>query len=60
MRTIAGVAAKVFLVQLLDEYDFAFVDGKVPKPSTFHEFVYFNPDNQMLFRRRKDSIGIKF
>ncbi|KAI8949235.1 cytochrome P450 [Xylaria longipes] len=59
-RLIADVAAKIFLVQLLDEYDFAFVDGKPPKPSMFHEFVFFNPENKMLFRRREDSIGIEF
>ncbi|KAI1747157.1 hypothetical protein F4782DRAFT_535682 [Xylaria castorea] len=58
-RLIADVAAKVFLVQFLDEYDFAFVDDKRPEPSTFHEFVFFNPENKMLFRRRKDSVGIK-
>jgi cytochrome P450 len=59
-RAIADVAAKVFLVRLLDEYDFGFVDGKRLEPSTFHEFVYFNPDNEMLFRRRKASAGVKF
>ncbi|KAI1355962.1 cytochrome P450 [Xylaria sp. FL0043] len=59
-RAIADVAAKVFLVQLLDRYDVAFVEGKPPEPSVFHEFIFFNPNNQMLFRRREDSIGIKF
>ncbi|RYC60778.1 hypothetical protein CHU98_g5412 [Xylaria longipes] len=59
-RLIADVAAKIFLVRLLDEYDFAFVDGKRLKPSMFHEFVFFNPENKMLFRRREDSIGIEF
>ncbi|RWA10584.1 hypothetical protein EKO27_g4514 [Xylaria grammica] len=59
-RAIADAAAKVFLVQILDEYDFALVDGNPPEPSILHEFIFFNPNNRMLCRRREDSIGIKF
>ncbi|KAJ3580520.1 hypothetical protein NPX13_g28 [Xylaria arbuscula] len=53
-RLIAGVAVKVFLIQMLDEYDFALVDGKPFEPGVFHEFVYFNPENKILMRRRGD------
>ncbi|KAI0805715.1 cytochrome P450 [Xylaria sp. FL0064] len=59
-RAIANVAAKVFFVQLLDGYDVAFLEGKPPEPSVLHEFIFFNPNNQMLFWHRQDSIGIKF
>ncbi|KAI1809973.1 cytochrome P450 [Poronia punctata] len=59
-RVIADVAAKIFLVQLLDRYEFAFLDGKKGlEPGMLHEFVFFNPDNKMLIRPRKDAVGIR-
>lgn len=59
-RVIADVAAKIFLIKLLDEYDFALIDGKPFQPGALHEFIFFNPNNKMLMRRRKDSVGIRF
>ncbi|KAI1367937.1 hypothetical protein F5Y08DRAFT_336212 [Xylaria arbuscula] len=59
-RLIADVAAKVFLIQMLDEYDLALVDGKPLEPSVLHEFIYFNPESKILMRRRGDSVGIQF
>lgn len=46
-RLIADVAAEVFLIQLLDPYDFALVDGKPLAHGVLHEFVYFNPANKI-------------
>ncbi|KAI0444322.1 cytochrome P450 [Xylaria telfairii] len=59
-RYIADMAAKILLVKLLDEWDFAFVNGKPLGPNAVHEFVFFHPDNQMLTRRRADRVGVKF
>ncbi|KAI0444327.1 cytochrome P450 [Xylaria telfairii] len=59
-RAIADMAAKVFLVQLLGNYEFAFVDGKPLKPSTLHEFIFFDPNSSILLRRKHDAIGVKF
>lgn len=59
-RLVADMAAKIVLIKLLDEYDFAFVDGKCLKPNSIHEFLFFHPENQLMIRRRKNAIGIKF
>jgi cytochrome P450 len=59
-RLVADMAAKIVLIKLLDEYEFAFVDRKPLKPSCIHEFLFFHPDNKMLIRRRQDRIGIEF
>ncbi|KAK8022823.1 cytochrome P450 [Apiospora rasikravindrae] len=60
-RLIADIAVKVFLIPLLDEYDFAFADGKpFSQRAMLHEFVFFHPHNSMLMRRRMDAVGIKF
>lgn len=59
-RLIADVAAKIFLIQMIDEYDFALVDGKPLKPGVLHEFVFFNPESKILVRRRHDAVGIRF
>lgn len=59
-RLIADVAAKLFLISLLDAYDFALVDGRPLQRGIFHEFVFFHPHNTLLVRRRKDAVGIKF
>jgi cytochrome P450 len=59
-RMVADMAAKILLVKLLDEFDFAFVGNEPVKPSAIHEFLFFHPDNKMLLRRRDDAVGIVF
>lgn len=59
-RLITDMSAKILLVKLLDEYDFAFIDNKVLPCSAMHEFLFFHPENKMLVRRRKDGSGIRF
>ncbi|KAI1325197.1 cytochrome P450 [Xylariaceae sp. FL0255] len=59
-RLIADAASKVLLLKLLDEYDFALIGGKSLERGAFHEFVFFHPDNNILIKRRQDSVGIKF
>ncbi|KAI1355957.1 cytochrome P450 [Xylaria sp. FL0043] len=59
-RLVADMAAKILLVKLLDEWDFAFVNGKPLSPNAVHEFMFFHPDNRMLARRRADRVGVKF
>jgi cytochrome P450 len=59
-RLIADMGAKILLLKMIGEYDFAFVNGKPLSPSAIHEFLFFHPDNQMLVRRRRDCITIKF
>lgn len=59
-RLITDMSAKILLVKLLDEYDFAFVGDKPLKRSIMHEFLFFHPENQMLLRRREESSGIVF
>ncbi|GAW19048.1 hypothetical protein ANO14919_085320 [Xylariales sp. No.14919] len=59
-RLIADMAAKILLVQLLDGWDFAFINGKPLSPNAVHEFLFFHPDNQILARRRVDRVGVKF
>ncbi|KAI1147774.1 cytochrome P450 [Nemania diffusa] len=56
-RLVADMSAKILLVQIINGWDFAFVDGKPLKPSAVHEFLFFHPDNQMLARRRTDSLS---
>lgn len=59
-RLITDMSAKILLVKLLDEYDFAFVNGKVLPQNAMHEFLFFHPENEMLVRRRDDASGILF
>lgn len=59
-RLITDISAKILLVKLLDEYDFAFIDGKELPQAAFHEFLFFHPENEMLVRRREDDSGIVF
>ncbi|KUI65710.1 Ent-kaurene oxidase [Cytospora mali] len=59
-RLITDMPAKILLVKLLDEYDFAFVGDKPLTRSNMHEFFFFHPENQMLVRRREDASGIVF
>ncbi|KAI1345528.1 cytochrome P450 [Xylaria sp. FL0043] len=59
-RIITDMSAKILLVKLLDEYDFAFIGGKPFTRSVMHEFLFFHPDSQMLVRRRNDASGIVF
>jgi len=59
-RIVADMSAKILLVKLLYEYDFAFVGGKPLKRSTMHEFLFFDPDSDMLVRRREKASGIVF
>ncbi|KAI1113351.1 cytochrome P450 [Nemania sp. NC0429] len=59
-RLITDMSAKILLVKLLDEYDFAFIGDKVLPCSAMHEFLFFHPENEMLVRRRKDAPGIRF
>ncbi|KAK7733713.1 hypothetical protein SLS53_008180 [Cytospora paraplurivora] len=59
-RLIADMSAKILLVKLLDEYDFAFVGDTPPERSIMHEFVFFHPENQMMVRRRLDASKIVF
>ncbi|KAK9772827.1 putative Cytochrome P450 [Seiridium cardinale] len=59
-RLITDMSAKILLVKLLDEYDFAFVGGKPLTRSIMHEFLFFHPESQMLVRHRDDASGIVF
>lgn len=59
-RLITDVSAKILLIKLLDEYDFAFVHGKPLPCASMHEFLFFHPENQILVRRREESCGILF
>ncbi|KAK4234569.1 Ent-kaurene oxidase [Achaetomium macrosporum] len=59
-RLISGIAAKILLVKLLDEYDFGFVGNKPLERHCMHEFLFFHPENKMLVRRREDSCGVVF
>lgn len=59
-RLITDMSAKILLVKLLDEYDFAFVGGEPLKRSIMHEFLFFHPESEMLVRRRNDASGIAF
>ncbi|KUI71216.1 Ent-kaurene oxidase [Cytospora mali] len=59
-RQLADMAAKIVLVKLVDEYEFALIGGKQLKPNCVHEFLFFHPDNKLLVQRRKDAVGIKF
>lgn len=59
-RLISNMSAKILLVKLLDEYDFAFVAGKPLPTASMHEFLFFHPENQMLVRRRDEACGIVF
>lgn len=60
-RVIGDVAAKILLIKALSGYDFAFVDKNKPLGrGKTHEFIYFNPDNEMLVRRREDAPEIVF
>ena len=59
-RLITDMSAKILLVKLLDEYDFAFVGDKPLPRSAMHEFLFFHPENQMLVRHRENSSGITF
>lgn len=59
-RLITDMSAKILLVKLLDEYDFAFVGGKPLPRSSMHEFLFFHPENQMLVKRREDTSGVVF
>ncbi|KAI9896886.1 hypothetical protein N3K66_007908 [Trichothecium roseum] len=53
-RFIANILVKIMLVKLLNEYDFAFVNGRRPPNFSLHEFVMFHPENRILIRRRGD------
>ncbi|ETS76590.1 hypothetical protein PFICI_11977 [Pestalotiopsis fici W106-1] len=59
-RIITDMSAKILLVKLLDEYDFAFVGDKPLQRAIMHEFLFFHPESYMLVRRRRDSSGIVF
>ena len=59
-RLITDMSAKILLVKLIDEYDFAFVEEKPLTRSIMHEFLFFHPENTMLVRRRSDASGIVF
>ncbi|KAL2020335.1 hypothetical protein VTK56DRAFT_8563 [Thermocarpiscus australiensis] len=59
-RLITDMSAKILLVKLLDEYDFAFVGNKPLATSVMHEFLFFHPENQMLVRRREEASGMVF
>ena len=51
-RYIATLMSKVILVKLLDEYDFMFIGGKRPEKAVLHEYVFFDPDTEILMKRR--------
>jgi cytochrome P450 len=59
-RLITDMAAKILLVKLLDEYDFAFLDNKPLPCSAMHEFLFFHPEKEMLVTRKENSCGIIF
>lgn len=59
-RFVASIVAKVILVKLLDEYDFQFVDGRRPTNSVAHEFIFLNPEIDLLVRKREKSLGIDY
>ncbi|KAI0470547.1 cytochrome P450 [Xylariaceae sp. FL0804] len=53
-RQFADMCGKILLIKLIDENDFAFVNGKRIHPSTFHEFLFFHPEHSMLVWRRNE------
>lgn len=59
-RLISSMSAKILLIKLLDEYDFAFIGGKPLSSASMHEFLFFHPESQMLVRRREEACGIVF
>ncbi|KAF2478185.1 cytochrome P450 [Lindgomyces ingoldianus] len=60
-RFLASLLAKVVLVKLLDEYDFAFVGSdKRPPKSVVHEFLYIDPGVELKIRRRETNSGIEY
>ncbi|OTB18372.1 hypothetical protein K445DRAFT_309101 [Daldinia sp. EC12] len=59
-RLITDMSAKILLVKLLHEYEFAFVSGQPLPISAMHEFLFFHPENQMLARLRKGVSKITF
>ncbi|KAF7905077.1 uncharacterized protein EAF01_005598 [Botrytis porri] len=59
-RIITDMSAKILLVKLLDEFEFAFPGGKPLRRSVMHEFLFFNPESDLLVRRREDALGIVF
>ncbi|KAK6954426.1 hypothetical protein Daesc_004393 [Daldinia eschscholtzii] len=59
-RLITDMSAKILLVKLLHEYEFAFVSGQPLPISAMHEFLFFHPENQMLARLRKGISKITF
>ncbi|KAI2472645.1 cytochrome P450 [Annulohypoxylon bovei var. microspora] len=59
-RLITDMSAKILLVKLLHEYEFAFVGDQPLTCSAMHEFLFFHPENKMLARRREGISEIIF
>lgn len=55
-RFFASLEIKIILVRLVMDYDFKLQDGKGrPENLTAHEFIFPNPDGELLIRQRKES-----
>lgn len=55
-RFFASLEIKVILVKLIMDYDFKFPEGKSrPKNLVAHEFIFPNPEGELLIRARKES-----
>jgi ent-kaurene oxidase len=59
-RFFASLEIKIILVKLLMDYDFKLKDGsKRPANLRAHEFIFPNPDAEILMRRRPASERLK-
>ena len=55
-RFFASLEIKIILVRLIMDYDYKFLDGKGrPANVRAHEFIFPNPEAQILMRARKES-----
>lgn len=55
-RFFASLEIKVILVKLIMDFDFKFPEGKSrPRNLVAHEFIFPNPEGELLIRARKES-----
>lgn len=55
-RFFAGLEIKIILVRLIMDYDYKLPDGKGrPANLTAHEFIFPNPDGELLMRARRSN-----
>ncbi|KAL8665789.1 MAG: hypothetical protein Q9202_001911 [Teloschistes flavicans] len=60
-RFFASLEIKTILVKLIMDYDFKFVNG-MGRPANLkaHEFIFPNPEGQMMVRKRSDKETFRF